>query len=211
MAVTKEHSKVVQKYKHWSDKYTPEIKEILKYQLGFHTVKEPNDYKDDLHRNTDLVGFRTGKEIGVRIATRIREHKWLEPFKHEITLRWKFVVNNETETEFRKVMKGWGDIYLYGYAGKDTDKLAYWYIADLHALRIWIYDHLAEHGTLPEHSTIKPPCDAGAEPNISIGFDARKIPKFVVAEHSPFFIPVTNGIALADTGLSAIVENTAVT
>jgi hypothetical protein len=123
----------------WQRAYVPEMKRIL----GEHLIGEAPMY-EDRNQNTDLV-----LELGrVRVACRVRRHRDLARFGAEFTIRSKRPAG--TRTELHKVIQGWGDYILYGFAAAEGATFAQWLLGDLGHFRIWhSYEMARRHGELP--------------------------------------------------------------
>ena len=65
--------------KRWSDRFLPEIKQIL----GLYLIDEP-PIEEDMQRNTDLTVLRLN---AVRVACRIRKYEYFLNYGDEITIR----------------------------------------------------------------------------------------------------------------------------
>jgi len=115
-----------QKDKMWSDKFIPEIKQIL----GTYLIGEP-PMEEDQKRNTDLMVL---KMEAVRIGCRIRTSSYMANYGDEFTIRSDRPSGEKTE--LAKIMEGWGDYFFYGF-GKDNDSLLKWTLADLDVFRTW--------------------------------------------------------------------------
>jgi hypothetical protein len=114
--------------KTWSDRFLPEIKSILGTVLI--DVAEPTD---DALRNTDLITLTM--RGGLRIACRVRKHRYLATYADEFTIRCSRP--SGTETEIDKLLAGWGDYLFYGFADAQEVTLAAWFIGDLQIFREW--------------------------------------------------------------------------
>ncbi len=126
--------------KRWSDRFLPEIKQIL----GLHLIGEPPQEEDAEH-NTDLIVL---KMEPVRIACRIRGYEYFLKYPNDITIREKRPSGNKTE--LAKIIEGWGDYIFYGFSDKNEALLAGWILGDLKTFRLWFTRHLAaNNGCLP--------------------------------------------------------------
>lgn len=114
--------------KAWSDRFIPEIKSILGGLLI--DVAEP---ADDSLRNTDLITLTM--RGGLRIACRVRKHRYLATYADEFTLRCSVASGRETEID--KVLAGWGDYLFYGFANAEETALSTWVVGDLAVFREW--------------------------------------------------------------------------
>jgi len=124
-----------QKDKNWSDKFIPEIKQIL----GLHLISE-SPVEEDQERNTDLIVLRLE---AVRIACRVRRHDYLQKYKDEFTIRAGRP--SGAKTELTKIIEGWGDYFFYGFSNKNESNLAQWFLGDLKCFRLWFNRFLVNY------------------------------------------------------------------
>lgn len=114
--------------KKWSDRFLPEIKEILGRKFIGEIPKE------DKEHNTDLMIINSSN---LRVSCRVRSFDYYKKFKHE------FTIHSERETlaktEFEKIMMGWGDVFFYGFSDKEEEKLLAWALIDLRVFRHYIF------------------------------------------------------------------------
>ncbi|HET7572127.1 MAG TPA: hypothetical protein VFJ77_05595 [Gaiellaceae bacterium] len=126
----------------WSDRFVPELKRIA----GEHLIGEAPE-EEDRERGTDLIVLRLEP---VRIACRVRRPAHLVPYGHQFTIRTSRP--SGARTELRKIVAGWGDYLLFGFADRDEQHLAQWFLGDLNVFREWRADEQArthrEPGTL---------------------------------------------------------------
>jgi hypothetical protein len=112
----------------WGRQFIPELKQII----GVHLIGEA-PFEDDAKRATDLIVLRLE---AIRIACRIRRHQYLEPYGDEFTIRTDRP--SGAETELGKLISGWGDYIIYGFASDDdSPPLVAWVLADLSVFRLW--------------------------------------------------------------------------
>lgn len=116
-----------QQDKRWSDRFLPEIKQIL----GLHLIGEP-PIEEDAERNTDLMVL---KMEAVRIGCRIRKHDYYQRYGHEFTIRAGRP--SGTKTELAKIIEGWGQYFFYGFADPSETRLHSWMLADMNVFRSW--------------------------------------------------------------------------
>lgn len=115
----------------WSDRFIPLIKQIVGPRL---LVTSPLEV--DQKQAADLI---TIKARNLTIACRIRRAQYYEEYKYQFTVRSHR--DSGAETEYSKLVKGWGDWMFYAFALDDTSAdLRLWYLIDLAAWR-W---HLAQ-------------------------------------------------------------------
>lgn len=117
-----------QEDKQKSDLYIHEIKAIL----GVHLIG-PAPEEEDQQRNTDLIVL---KMEAVRIACRIRTPEYYVKYPNDFTIR--YTRPNGADTEFKKVMSGWGDYLFYGFGDDDERCLQAWRLGDLKVFRWWL-------------------------------------------------------------------------
>lgn len=113
--------------KRWSDKFLPEIKQIL----GLHLIAEP-PIEEDQERNTDLMVLRMD---AIRIGCRVRKYEYFEKWPNDFTIRSG--LPNGHKTELAKIIEGWGQYLFYGFADETDAKLCAWRLIDLNAFRLW--------------------------------------------------------------------------
>lgn len=126
-----------QKDKKWSDGLLPNVKQVL----GLYLIGEASQ-EDDQTKGTDLIVL---KMEAVRIACRIRRYNYYlnSEWRRQFTLRANRP--SGTKTELAKIIEGWGDYFLYGFAQEDNLSLAGWVLADLKPFRLWYMRYLAGH------------------------------------------------------------------
>ena len=135
--------KAWKKDKRWSDKFLPEMKSICgTYLIGEASLDE------DAERNTDLVVLKLD---AVRIACRVRKFSYSQKngYRNQITIRSGRP--SGTKTELTKMIEGWGDYMLYGFASEDESGLHAWVLCDLKPLRLFIFRHMASRRNAPPH------------------------------------------------------------
>jgi len=118
--------------KRWSDKFLPEIKRIL----GEHLIGEPPQ-EEDAERNTDLIVLRME---AVRIGCRVRKHQYASRYGNEFTIREGRP--SGVKTELTKIIEGWGDYFLYGFADEQESSLCRWFLGDMKVFRLWFNRHI---------------------------------------------------------------------
>ena len=129
-----------QSRKAWSDRFLPQIKRIL----GTCLIDVANAEEDAL-RNTDLMTLRLPG--AVRIACRVRRHAYLAQYADEFTLRCS--VPSGRETEIDKMLAGWGEYLMYGFANREETGLATWLVGDLSVFRDWVSRYRHQFGRWP--------------------------------------------------------------
>ena len=137
--------------KSWSDRFLPEIKAII----GMHLIGEIEE--EDQERNTDLVVLKLD---AVRVACRIRRHRYLDGYADEFTIRAGRP--SGVKTELTKIIEGWGDYIFYGFSDEAEEHLARWFLGDLCVVRLWINRSLVgNQGRLP--GRLMSNCDGSSE------------------------------------------------
>lgn len=156
--------------KKWSDRFLTEIKSIL----GTVLLNEP-PVVEDVQHNTDLVVLQMSN---VRIACRVRKHKYLDDYGDQFTIRKKSP--NGGESELRKVIAGWGDLFFYGFCDQTETRIEKWIVGDLKVFRVWLVEQLClKNGVLPGDTR------TNSDGTQLIAFDCKKMPSsFVVASNS---------------------------
>ena len=120
--------------KRWSDRFLPEIKQIL----GLYLIDEP-PIEEDMQRNADLTVLRLN---AVRVACRIRKYEYFLSYDDEITIREGRP--SGMRTELSKIVQGWSDYMFYGFADKFEKHLHAWRLIDLGQFRLWFNRSLAK-------------------------------------------------------------------
>lgn len=126
--------------KSWSDQFLTEIQHIL----GELLIREADPVEDAM-RNTDLLTLAFQGQL--RIACRIRRHHFLHDHSHEFTIRSS--LRSGRQTEFSKLLQGWGDLLFYGFANQNETGLARWFVGDLGIFRRWLRTHHKRHSQWP--------------------------------------------------------------
>lgn len=133
--------------KRWSDQYLPDIKSILgralKVDSNFVVEATP---EEDMRHNTDMIVLA---DCGARISCRVRQCKqWsIKNYKNEFTMRCSTPAGGRTEIE--KVLNGWGDYFLYGFAAESGPQLFAYFVGDLAIFRMWHSAYLGSCGMPP--------------------------------------------------------------
>lgn len=110
----------------WQRNYLPAMKRII----GENLVGEAPSL-DDQERNTDLIVLRLE---AVRIACRVRRYEQIR-YASEFTIRASRP--SGADTELAKLISGWGNYILYGFAEAEGCELAAWVLGDLNVFRLW--------------------------------------------------------------------------
>lgn len=152
--------------KRWSDRFLPEIKAFL----GQTFIGEAS-IEDDQRRNTDLITL-TIKPL--RFACRVRRYDAFQEYWMEFTLRNSRPFGAKTELE--KVLEGWGDYLVYGFANQYENSLQQMFIGDLTIFRQWYTAEIARR-RIP--GVVKDNFDGSSSFRV---FELRQLPpKFIVA------------------------------
>ena len=124
----------------WQRRFLPEMKRICgEYLIG------ESPYDEDAQRNTDLIVLRLD---AVRIACRVRRNYYAEKYNDEFTIRSSRP--NGHKTELTKVVEGWGDYILYGFADEHNESLCAWTLGSLSVFRLWFNRQLVvNNGDMP--------------------------------------------------------------
>ncbi len=126
--------------KRWSDRFLPEIKRIL----GEHLIGEP-PHEEDAERNTDLIVLRME---AVRIGCRVRTNYYAKHYPNDFTIREGRP--SGAKTELTKIIEGWGDYFLYGFADEQESFLCQWFLGDMRVFRAWFNRRIViDKGKLP--------------------------------------------------------------
>jgi len=116
----------VQKDWSFSDRFLPSIRKIVGPRL-----LETASLEVDRNHATDLVVMRAKN---LMIACRVRRPNFGAAFVNQFTVRSNR--GSGMKTELDKIIEGYGDWMLYGFAEDDhSEALAHWSLIDLHAFR----------------------------------------------------------------------------
>ncbi len=154
--------------KGWSDRFIPEIKELIgKYLLQTAPVEE------DMNANTDLIVLGMNS---IRIACRVRRYKYLSLYRDQFTIRSGRP--HGTKTELTKIIEGWGDFFFYGFCDETEKYIPKWFLGDLKIFRVWFTrELLSRKHPWKEHRNKDNSSDF-------ISFNLFDMPKgFIVAQH----------------------------
>jgi hypothetical protein len=110
--------------------FIPHMKEIVAGNL----VQEAPE-EEDMRHNTDLIVL---KLEAVRVACRVRRNQYLNAYGDEFTVRAR---RPSGDSEMAKVLAGWGDYMIYGFAPPDDcgPRMAQWFLGDLSVFRLWFH------------------------------------------------------------------------
>jgi hypothetical protein len=136
----------------WSRRFLPEMKRIIGEYL---IVEAPQE--EDISHNTDLIVLRLD---AIRIACRVRKHHYVHRFGDEFTIRSDRP--NSVKTELAKIIEGWGDYILYGFADAPERALCAWVLGDLRVFRLWFNSSIVKHsGHVP--GSVQPNRDGSSD------------------------------------------------
>jgi len=124
--------------KEWSDRFLPQIKAIIAEHL-IHTAP----FQEDISHNTDLIVLKTTDNI--RFACRVRRPYYMD-CKHEFTIRYKR--ESGVQTEWNKVIQGWGDYLFYGISG-EGETIDAWGIGNLNVFRRYVEEYKHKYDEEP--------------------------------------------------------------
>lgn len=113
----------------WGARFLSEIRLIVGRELGPDLFVESTRH-EDVNEATDLSILQVR---ALRIAVRVRRHRYLAQYGDEFTIR--SLGRNGAKTELDKILEGWGDFLFYGFATPDETGLASWMIGDLNVFR----------------------------------------------------------------------------
>lgn len=102
----------------------------LKAICGQYLIGEA-PFEEDTQRATDLIVLKLDP---IRVACRVRRSEFMGRYPDEFTVRANRP--NGHETELAKIVAGWGDYMIYGFAGPPP-MLAAWALLDLRVFRTW--------------------------------------------------------------------------
>lgn len=163
-----------------SCQYMRELKRIV----GEHLIGEA-PAEEDMHHNTDLVVLRLA---AVRIACRVRRREYFDRYSEEFTIRSGRP--NGAKTELAKILEGWGDYFLYGFADESDTAVLAWTLCDLKVFRLWFHQQMFKNrGHVPGLAK-----DNKDDSSTFRVFEWRNLPpEFIIASHRPPPQPVVHG------------------
>lgn len=109
----------------WADQYIPRAKQLIGPFL-----LDVADLQRDAREATDLI-IMTAKDL--RIACRFRRESYFKNYGGQFTIR--LARTNGMQTEFDKILRGFGDMMFYGFASDRCFDFVEWYLIDLNAFR----------------------------------------------------------------------------
>lgn len=119
-----------------SDNWSPAFIADVKRTLGAWLVKLGRDDEQTISHHCEGVTIR------------VRNHKYLDQFPDDITIR--YARPSGAPTEFERIMSGDHRYMLYGFASADDSRLVAYTILDLRVIRAWVYRFMhTNHGQLP--------------------------------------------------------------
>jgi hypothetical protein len=111
-----------------AQQYIPYIKKLL----GLICV-EIADIEEDRKHNTDLL-FDVGSG---RVAVRVRRIEERLEYNRRNEVTFRFSLASGVETEFSKLLYGWGDYFLYGWGDETKKTVPSYALLDLEQFRGW--------------------------------------------------------------------------
>lgn len=124
----------------WSDRFLPEIKQIIGPLM---LVEAP--LEEDMKHNTDLMVLTAGH---TRVACRVRTARYFPRYADEFTIRSG--TKSGMRTELAKIIEGWGDLFFYGFSNVTETGFQAYVVIDLKKFRSWHARQLvANQGVLP--------------------------------------------------------------
>ncbi len=142
----------------WSDKFIPAIQQIVGPLL-----LTPAPFELDAKQATDLIVLNARD---MRIAARVRTHKYFEKYGSEFTVRSQ--TKSGAETELSKMTNGFGDWMFYGHANKTETGFILWSVINLHHWRAALIRDKGGIKTSKQHNT---------DGTGFVSFDIRSFPK----------------------------------
>jgi hypothetical protein len=128
----------------WYRQCIPQMKAIV----GQHLAVSEAPYEEDARRNTDLIVLAVDAATTIRVACRVRGYEKYyasrkaiaRGYRDEFTVR--YARDNGAKVELAKILDGWGDYFLYGFAKRDNPyadppRFVYWTLARLGVFRDW--------------------------------------------------------------------------
>lgn len=127
--------------KAWAGRFLPQLKRICgEYLIG----EAPEE--EDAQRNTDLIVLRLEP---VRVACRVRRHNVVlnQRYREEFTIRTERP--SGIKTELAKIIEGYGDYILYGFADESDRRLCAWTLGALRVFRLWFMSQVIKQKREP--------------------------------------------------------------
>ena len=109
----------------FSEKYIPQVRDILKENAMFIVNIEVASPEDDMKHSTDLKVKITAGDVAVRIRRGKYNYR-------DITIR---AFKNGYKTEIHKLREGFGDWYLYAWENKEQTEIVDWALIDINKAR----------------------------------------------------------------------------
>lgn len=131
----------------WQRKLLPRMRAIV----GEHLAVEEAPFEDDTERNTDLIVL-AAKAGEIRVGCRVRSLSYRAKYGDQFTIRYSRP--NGVPTELDKILNGWGDYFLYGFAERGglfrVPRFVTWTLADLSVFRSFYRRGLGMHVHNPD-------------------------------------------------------------
>lgn len=152
----------------YARRFLPEMKRLVGQYL---VIEAP--FEEDAHRATDLLVLRLRP---YRIACRVRRPQYAGRYGDQFTLRAGRP--GAVKTELAKILEGWGDYLLYGFADESEQVLGRWLLGDLGVFRHWYRPGEGDRRDNVDHSSWL------------LGFRVADLPAaFLVASSDPVWKP----------------------
>lgn len=109
---------------------------------------------EDMRHNTDYQLIYKADPTQHRIAGRVRRAEYYGRFFHQITFRLS--LPSGADTEWQKMLRGYGDYMVYGFAAKNNgDRLRAWIVLNLHMFRQHVQEaHVNRWTPTREHNQV---------------------------------------------------------
>ena len=113
----------------WADSFNKQVMKICKKSLRSKGIKV-SSLSDDTYRAQDLYTVE-----GVTIAVRVRDSSYMK-YKDEFTVRVGRPKSGEDQGELKKIKRGFGNYYLYGFT--ENKKVVHWTLINLEKFREYL-------------------------------------------------------------------------
>lgn len=161
-------------HRNWSDKFLPEIKDLV----GRHLLETAADPFDQIQA-TDLMMLEARD---MRVAARVRRPGYALRYPHQFTIR--STVSSGAQTELSKIVNGHGDWMFYGHSNPSQTGLDAWWLIDLRAFRAALIRHRANSSQIIMGDMANP------DGTRFKWFDVRSFPA-----EPPLILAASNGVA----------------
>ena len=166
----------------WSDRFLPQIAQIV----GPLMLGAAPTYHDQ-RENTDLMVLDAHENI--RVAARVRKFGYFAGFGHDVTFRHARA--NGAETEFAKLVNGFGRYFFYGHANAEATDIPDWMVLDLNRFRGALIKESLSH--MPEPLRMKFVRQDNFDNETSfLAYDIRTFPKGIIVSMSASVTEILN-------------------